>query len=138
MEADEILEKINQYFQANLPALLLGKGLDNFDRYLAEPPLEVQTKELCTYLAEGNYIDSSSGESFIIQGQLPGVMNPAFYHSIIWKLMKGFDPALVGMTTKQMTYSAWYPGESDEGGSSSFLLYEIKFDSNLDDCDMDY
>ncbi len=138
METNEILEKINIYLAANLPTLLLAKGLDDFDRYLAEPPIEVSDKELCVYLAEGLYTDSDLGESFIIQGQLQGVMNPAEYHSIIWKLLKGFDPSIVAMTTKQMTYSAWYPGEGEEGGSSSFLIYEIKLDSRLDDCDSDY
>lgn len=135
--AEQIIHTVVSFLEAELPTKLSSQGLDNFVRYSEEPPLNLDDLELAMYLAEGSNSVNFADEAFIIQCQLSGVMNPVFYHTVIWETLLQFSSAKVGFTTKRITYSAFYPGEASDGGSSSYLIYEIGFSSELDDCEIE-
>jgi hypothetical protein len=132
----EIIEIVKTHLGTNLPTKLAILALDNFDDYLGEPPLNVDKSELAVYMSNGSDLRNYRGESIIVQAQLPGVLNPAKYHTAIWRTLQEFSPELVGFTDYELSYTSFYPGEMGDGGSSSFLIYEAELSSIIDDCDL--
>jgi hypothetical protein len=136
MTSVEIKTAIKDYLEAIVPGLLTAAGLDDFDAYLDQRPDDERERQLCVYLAEGKDTTLMATEAFIVQAQLPREMNPDPYHNELWEsAIKKFDPATVGMTSRDLTWLVWNPGEDTDGGSTSFIYYEIVLSKELDDCD---
>lgn len=135
-ELDEILESFVTYFEEKLPPLLTVKGEVDFQKYLSAPPTKVSEKQLAFYMGAGDFSKANQKEVILVQAQLPKCMNPIKYHTEISKLFRGMNVSkVVGYTDLEYEYRGWFPGDVKDGGSSSFLLYEVTLESELDDCD---
>lgn len=134
----EMIENLKDYFAENVPVKITEAGLSlNIEDFLDYPPDQDDKRQFAVYLAEGEDSVSNNRDAFIVQVQLPGVIDVAKYHGAIWPLVRSYNPKCVGHTTKDATWQVWYPGEIGGGGSSSFIYYEMGFSSVLDDCFLD-
>lgn len=123
-----------EYMQDNLPAILLSYNLDDFGAYQVGVPFNVDELILAAYLATGTHTEDFANETFLLQAQLPRVLDPLDYHTAISKLIIQFEADTVWASSLEYTYSAFYPGEVKDGGGGSYLLYEISINGELDDC----
>jgi hypothetical protein len=123
---------LKNYLSANAPAVITAAGLTAFDDYLDTPPNNNERRQACSYLAEGSNIVTQATESFIINFQLARETRPDKYLSVLWPLILAMPPETIGMQSlEDATHSTWYPGEI---GSTAFLLIEVRYTSDLDDC----
>lgn len=137
-DPESMLATLLAYFTAEIPPAISGRGLPAFDAIISTPPDNMDEKQFCVYLAEGQDSENSFSEVFICHVQLPAIMDVDFvgYHTALWKLVHGFDSAEVGAETKNTTHQTWYPSEM-QGGAGSFAIYEMQFTGAQDDCDLD-
>lgn len=140
MPIDEIFTDFMDYMSTELPGILAAVGEDDFDDYLIGPPSDVDNKQLAVYLGTCNHDEVYSSEGFMMQAQLPKVLDPIGYRKAIDKAIVNYDPSEVGANSVAFSAAAFYPGEIKDGGMSSFIVYEITITSDLDDCrdDSDY
>jgi len=136
IETEDLIEAIRIFFEVELPPLLLSDSLDDFQGYIGEPPYAVDERQLAFYMGGGNDSESNASETIRGQAQLPRIQNPVKYHDAIWKVLKKFDSDSVGFSSKALAHEPYYPGEIGDGGAGSFLLYEISFYKELDDCEI--
>ena len=134
MTSIQIRQIITDVLASNLPGLLAGAGLDNFNEYIAGPTKDEQKKECASYLEfEGNSTDQRV-ISFIIQCQLPSILDPTLYHAIILPVIQEFLSAgTVGMETRESIEGDVWP--CDVSRSTSFIYYSLTYSQSLDDCD---
>ena len=93
METSERLIVIRDFLADKLPPLfgaVAPTPLPDFERYIDEPPFNVDDRELAVYMAEGSWDDQMETESFVLQAQLPKETRPDKYNSIIWKTLQTF------------------------------------------------
>ena len=136
VELEQLLTTVSAFCQVNLPPVLLGKGLDDFEGYTPLPPLEVDKKILAFYMGGGSDYTAGKSDTIRIQAQLPGVLNPVPYHDAITEVLRKFNTNSIGFDSADLNYEGYYPGESGDGGAGSFILYEIVFLKERDDCDL--
>ena len=138
-ELNEILDILKAWFETEVPQLLIDAGLDPVEKFLAEPCDDVDEIQMSVIGSDGNNNDVNFSDAVIVNLQLPSIDNPVLYQSALYKkAIKGIDPKKVGATTKETNYSSWYPGEISGVGSSSFVIFEIRFSGQSDDCELDY
>lgn len=131
---DEIFENVIDYMRDNLPSRLSSLGLDEIDTYLVGPPSDVDEKQLTVYLGEGDHSYMLSAENFMLQVQLPKVLDPVKYRRAVDQALVSYDATEVGADHLNFACTAFYPGEVKDGGMSSFLVYSIILENELDDC----
>lgn len=134
---DEIIDSFMVYMEAVLPDLLNDLSLPDFEKYIQQPPVDPDLVTLSAYMSNGNHNESDAEETFMLQAQLPAVMNPAKHHKAIQEGIRQFDPNTVYADTLGSSYVTFYPGEVQDGAGSSFIVYEIQLMNELDDCQDD-
>ncbi len=138
-DLDEMLEILRDYFETVVPPLLSARGLKPVEKFLSEPADDVDEIQLSVYSSDGADPESGFSDGFLVEMQLPGVSNPVKYQSALYKkAIRAVDPKLIGAITKDTTYSVWYPGEIGGGGSSAFVVFEMRFAGESDDCEQEY
>ena len=137
---EEIIDAFAIYMADTLPALLTTRDIESIESFQSYPPDDVDKRTLATYMGTGNHDEQFAGESFMMQVQLPRVLDPKAHHTEICKAIIAFDASKFNTDSLGYTYAAFYPGEIQDGGMSSFLIYEIVLEDELDDCrdDSDY
>lgn len=137
-DIEEIILEFTTYISEVLPPLISTLGAEGIDEFVIGPPVSVDKRAIAVYLGTGNFSVLSTSESFTVQAQLPGIMDPIQYHSAIVRCLKGFDPSKVYALSLGFEYGGFYPGEVRDGGSSSFLIYEVTLQDSSDDCEENF
>jgi len=137
-EVDQVSDMLKTYFSTNVPAVLVTNGLKPIEKFLSEPCDASQQRQLAVYPSDGDDTETMVNDGYVVVLQLPGEQNPQKWNSVIYPIVRKFDPKLVGYTSKQTSHSTWFPGESDDGGGGSFVIFEMKFSRINDSCDMEY
>lgn len=134
MTAIEKTAAIRDLLSANIPGLLAGIGLDDFDEYLNKSPLRSDDKEICVYIdLETNDVDLTRF-AVLIQAQIYKKDQVQEYHSVIMPFLEdNLDGNVVEMEQRQSIDADIYP--LDISSSTSFVFYSVVFETNLDDCD---
>lgn len=136
MTSSEIKTWVKNYLETVVsPLLIADPDLTDFGEYLDETISVADSRTLAVYLAQGDNDETRVSETFIIQAQLARELAPDPYHDIIKKAIIDISASDVEMVTKAFTWHLWYPGEVSEGGSTSFIYYELSFTGELDDCE---
>lgn len=138
-EIDEIGEQLNAHFQSVVNPLLVGRGLNPIEDFLYSPVDNSDRMQMCTYTSNGSDIEQTFDEGFIVLLSMPGETEPNKYNSALYKsVILALDPTEYGFTTKATTHATYFPGETEDGGNNSFVVFEVKFSGDLDDCEMEY
>ena len=134
MTAIEKTAAIRDLLSANLPALLGTASLDNFDEYLNKSPLRADDLEIAVYIDLDDNDVNTKMFQVIIQAQIHGKDEVQEYHSVIMPFLEEFlIGSVVDMTQRMHIKSDVYP--LDVNSSTSFIFYEVRFETELDDCD---
>lgn len=125
---------IRDLLSANLPVLLGTAGLDDFDEYLNKSPLRAEDLEIAVYIDLDDNDVNTKMFQVIIQVQLNKKAEIQEYHSVIMPFLEEFlIGSVVDMTQRMHIKSDLWP--MDVNGGSSFGFYEVRFETELDDCD---
>ena len=127
---------IRDLLSDNLPALLAGysPALDDFAEYLNKSPLRADDLEIAVYIDLDDDDVNTDMFQTIIQVQTYGKDQIQEYHSVIKPFLKEFlIGSVVDMTQRMHIKSDVYP--LDVNSSTSFIFYEVRFETELDDCD---
>jgi hypothetical protein len=136
MDYTTITAKLAQYYESNLPAILAEYGVDDFDYYISVPTVQEDVKELSFSLGGGFLTKSSEIKNVMMTATLYRVDNPTPYADALEKLWRGIDiEKLIGFMDKEYTFEPFYANVDEEAGNSSFLVYELIFSNQLDDCE---
>lgn len=129
-------QAIADLLAANLPALLSTAGLDNFAEYLNTSPLRADDSEICTYIITDDNDVLNDTFGVIMRVQLYGLDKDQEYHSVIKPFLdESLTGSVVGMTQRLSIKSDLYPMEIN--GQTAYILYEVIFNTELDDCEDD-
>lgn len=125
---------IRDLLSANLPALLATASLSDFDEYLNKSPLRVDDLEIAVYIDLDDDDVNTDMFQVIIQVQIYKKDQVQEYHSVIKPFLQEFlIGSVVDMTQRMHIKSDVYP--LDVNSSTSFIFYEVRFETKLDDCD---
>lgn len=138
-EIDEIGNALVSHFEAVVNSILVGRGLNEIEEFLYSPVSDSDTMQMCVYSSNGSDIETTFDEGFIVILSLPGETEPNKYNSALYlSVIRALDPEEYGFQTKVTTHAQFFPGETADGGNNSFVVFEVKFSGNHDDCDLEY
>jgi hypothetical protein len=118
-----------------LPAALTAASLDDFQDYIQGTPNDQDRRQICCYYAFGSHTGDQRSRSFVIDIQLPGVLDyESNYLTAISEVIEQYITAdLVQMVDRDEIQEQQFPIEPGDG--STFVLYVVRFSEDLDDCD---
>ena len=131
LPVENIIEILKDYLEEEIS---YPTGIDAFDSIVTGPPANADDKILAVYIGTGARDVSSSAETVMVQAQLPRIMDPIKYHTALTKLFELFQPVNVHADSLGYSYESYFPGEVKDGGMSAFLIYEVTFQGQNDDC----
>ena len=133
-QAEAILNK----YQTDLPALLLAAGLLNYEEYNAFF-IEDDTKRIfVVYTHEAGDSEDVEEGTFLIDSQLPGIIDIQDYSSVLWKYTKTLNHrsfGYFGYTTLEKKIVNNYPEGFGDGGAGGGNMIQLKFKGDKDSCD---
>jgi hypothetical protein len=130
----DLLSIISTYLSSKLPDALAVRGALSIQRFVQYPPIDLDERTCATYLGTGKRSREESYETVMVQLQLPKVLDPVLHHDAMLEILASFAEESVWADNVSYSYASYYPGEVSDGGSSSFVLYEIIINDISDDC----
>lgn len=133
----ERTEAIKTKLETDIPGLLSAAGLADFDSYITKIPSDTDENILSTYIIVDDDDTNNLTFGVIIHAQIPYPTegtDEQDYHNILFPYIReNILPSLVDFPIRESIKSTLLPVEV--GGGSAFILYEVVFSGDSDDCE---
>lgn len=135
---DEIIDDYMAFLAADLPPRLVTFDLTPIADFIVNDVPNDETKlQVAGYAATTESRADFSSNYFIVQAQLPGVDSPTYYLKALNQAAIKYDKTRihkVGADNLDVKSSVWHQGEVADGGGSCFVVQDLTFEGDNDDC----
>jgi hypothetical protein len=138
IKLETVTTSIRDWFETNLPPLLTARSLDQIEEYLTEHVENPSKRTLAVYIADADDVETELTVIWLVQVQLPAVLNVQDYFYTVWDdLFPKLNADLFGFNILDPGAVIDYPGQWGGGGAGGFVYFQLKMTKVKDSCDFE-